>query len=86
MIQYSKLKDINTNLEEGKILMAALAILTSIDDKHINIGRWGSSLHPDKCVEQLVELANEIYYEEELKRENLIKCRDEKINKILRIT
>lgn len=84
MIEHSKLTDINLNSTEGKLLMAAIAILTSIEPKHIISGKWGSSLNPDKAVEKITELANKIYYEEEWRKEQFIKERDIKINKILR--
>ena len=84
MITHKKLSDINLNSDEGKLLMAAVAVLTSIEEKHIEYGRWGSYLNPDEAVEQLTELTNKIYYEEEYKNEQFIKERDDKINKILR--
>lgn len=83
MIQHSKLTDIDLNSTEGKLLMAAIAILTSIEEKHIISGKWGSSLNPDKAVEKITELANKIYYEEEWLAEQIKLNRDNKINKIL---
>lgn len=84
MIDYNKLTDININTTEGKLLMAAVAILTSLDHKHISSGKWGGMITPDTAVQQITELTNKIYYEEEYKQEQIIKQREETINKILR--
>jgi len=84
MIDYNKLTDININTTEGKLLMAAVAILTSIEHKHLISNKWGGMITPDTAVQQISELANKIYYEEEYKQEQIIKQREETINKILR--
>ena len=84
MINYEKLQDINTNTPEGQLLLAAIAILTSIDHKHILSGKWGGTITPDTAVKQITELANKIYHEEEYKAEQQRIERDNKINKILR--
>jgi predicted metalloendopeptidase len=84
MIQHSQISDINTNTPEGQLLMAAVAILTSIEHKHITSGKWGSNLHPDKALKQLTDLTNKIYYEKEWEEEQKRIIRDEKINNILR--
>lgn len=83
MIQHNKLTDINLNSEEGKLLMAAIAILTSIDHKHITSNKWGGNISPDKAVKQITELANKIYHEEEWNKEQQRLNRDNNINKIL---
>ena len=83
MIEHSQLSDINMNSKEGQLLMAAVAILTSIEYKHITSGKWGSSLHPDKAVKQISDLANKIYYEQEWEEEQKRINRDNNINKIL---
>ncbi len=83
MINHKQLSDINMNSEEGQLLMAAVAILTSIEKKHIDSNKWGSNLHPDKAVKQISDLANKIYYEEEWLAEEIKLNRDNKINNIL---
>jgi len=83
MINHKQLADIDLNTPEGQLLMAAVAILTSIDHKHIKSNKWGSNLHPDKAVKQIAELANKIYYEQEWLAEEIKKDRNNKINNIL---
>ncbi len=83
MITHSKLTDIDLSTPEGQLLMSAVAILTSIDHKHIASNKWGSNLHPDKCVKQISDLANKIYYEEEWEKEQQMIKRDNKINQII---
>ena len=38
---------------------------TFIDEEDIKSSKWGGMTNPDKALEQIVELANKIYYEEE---------------------
>lgn len=83
MITHSKLSDINLNTPEGQLLMSAVAILTSIGHKHITTNQWGGNLNPDKCVKQISDLANKIYYEEEWEKEMQRIKRDNKINQII---
>ena len=83
MFHHSKLTDIDINTEEGQLLMAAIAILTSIDHKHLDNNQWGGMITPDVAVKQITNLANKIYYEEEYKQEQLRINRDNNINQIL---
>ncbi len=83
MITHSKLSDINLNTPEGHPLMSAVAILTSIDHKHISSNKWGGMLSPDKAVKQIADLANKIYYEDEWEKEQQMIKRDNKINQII---
>jgi hypothetical protein len=48
---------------EGKLLMAAIAVLTSIDKKDICEGKYGGSNHPDVVMKNLWELANYIFHQ-----------------------
>lgn len=83
MIRMKTIQDFNGNTDEGKLLLAALAVLTSIDKQDIDEQKWGGWVHPDDAFERVVELANKIYYEEEWKAEEVIKKRDEKISKLI---
>jgi len=84
MLVHSQLSDIDTSIEEGQLLMAAIAILTSIEHKHLVLERWGCTLNPNKAVEQVAELANKLYYEEEWQAEQDRKNRDSKIDTIIK--
>jgi hypothetical protein len=83
MIDYKTIKDFDGDSVEGKLLLTAIAVLTSIDHEDIKIAKWGGMTHPDQAIEQLVELANKIFYKEEWKQEQEKIKRDNKINKIL---
>ncbi len=83
MIDYKKITDFNGDTPEGKLLLAAIAILTSIDIDDIRNNKWGGMTHPDTAMEQIVELTNKIFYEEEWKLEQERIKRDKKINQIL---
>lgn len=79
MIKDMVLSDIKTDSKEGKMLVAAIAILTTIEHKNIDSGRFGSSITPEDAIRELSKLANMLYYAEEYslwlkatKRENLI--------------
>lgn len=82
MIQYKNLSSI-PDTEEGRTLLAAVAILTSIEKKDIQNNLWGGNVHPDDALKRVVELANKIFYEQEWKSEQILKERDLKLNKII---
>ncbi len=84
MITHENLHDIDMTTGEGQLLMTAVAILTSIEHKHITNKEWGSHLNPNKAVKQIADLCNKIYYEEEWKAEKQRIKRDNKINQILK--
>jgi hypothetical protein len=64
MIDYKKIEDFNGDSPEGKLLLASIAVLTSIDIDDIKSNKWGGMTHPDTAMKQIVELANKIFYEE----------------------
>ncbi len=72
----------NTNSDEGKMLLAALSILTSISCDDIKKGMYGGSVSPDNALTKIQDLANKIYYEKEWKIEEIKRQRQEKITKI----
>lgn len=84
MLVHSQLSDIDTSIEEGQLLMAAIAILTSIEHRHLVLEKWGSNLHPDIAVQKVTELANKLYYEKEWQAEKDRKNRDSKIDTIIK--
>lgn len=83
MINQKTIKDINDKTEEGKLLLMAISILTSIKPDDIKSNKWGGWVHPDDALMKVQDLANEIYYEEEYKAEKKRIMRDNKINSIL---
>lgn len=83
MIDYKKISDFNSDTPEGKLLIAAIAILTTIDQEDIESQKWGGMIQPDTAMEQIVELTNKIFYKEEWKLEQERIKRDKKINQIL---
>jgi len=68
MIKVEEFRQIDTNIDEGKLLLAAISILTSIDSEQIKRKRWGGMISPDQAHDQIVELANRIFFEEEYKQ------------------
>jgi|LakMenE01Jun11ns_1017448.scaffolds.fasta_scaffold7868391_2 hypothetical protein len=83
MINYKTIRDFNDNSPEGKLLLMALAILTSIKGEDIKDNKWGGMVHPDDALMKVQDLTNQIYYEEEFKAEKKRIMRDNKINSIL---
>jgi len=87
MIKLEEFRQIDTNIDEGKLLLAAISILTSIDSDQIKRKRWGGMISPDQAHDQIVELANRIFFEEEfkteVKRKRKEKRRTRLINKLL---
>jgi len=68
MIKVEEFRQIDTNIDEGKLILAAISILTSIDSEQIKRKRWGGMISPDQAHDQIVELANRIFFEEEYKQ------------------
>lgn len=83
MINYKTIADFNYDKPEGKLLLAAIFVLTTVDHEDIKSCKWGRKTHLDKAMEQIVELANKIFYEEEWKLEQDRIKRDNKINSII---
>ena len=84
MIKQKNISNINDTTEEGKLLLMAISILTSIKPEDIKSDKWGGMVHPDDALMKVQDLANEIYYEEEWKAEQIKIMRDNKINSILK--
>jgi hypothetical protein len=80
--EYRKFNTFDTSSIEGKLLIAALAALTSIDTKDIKEGRYGGMNHPDTVVDNIWSLANRIYHEDEYKKWEISQNREQKINSI----
>ena len=83
MINLNGINNINTESDEGKLLLAAIAILTSITEGDIKEKKWGGMTHPDRALNQVEDLAMKIFHEEQYDRYLLTKGRDSKINSIL---
>jgi hypothetical protein len=83
MIEMKTIRDFASDTDEGKLLLAALAVLTSIEQKDIQMCKWGGMVNPDEAFKRVVELANKIFYEEEWMAEEIISNRDDKISKII---
>lgn len=81
MIKHNNISDINDKTDEGKLLVMALAALTSVQ---IESGKWGGMTHPDVALQQIVDIANSIYFTEEYKKYQQSIQRDRKINQILK--
>ncbi len=87
MIEIQKLPEIDTTSAEGKLLLAAVAILTSIDKTDLESKRWGGNTSPDAAVKKIADLANKIFYKEEYtsekKRKKKQRKRSTNITKLL---
>ena len=83
MINLNGINNIDTNTDEGKLLLAAVAILTSITEGDIKEDKWGGMIHPDTALQQIEDLAMKIFYEREYERWQVSKRRDSKIHSIL---
>lgn len=81
--EFKSISEINTDLVEGKLLIMAMAILTTIDYEDIKKNEYGCGSHPDVVLAKIVELTNKVYYEDEWKSSEVKRNRDVKINKIL---
>jgi len=83
MILVKDLTDLDLSTDEGKMLMAAIAILTTIDENHLKESRFGTKSTPYGVIKELSHLSNKMYYEEEYKSYLKSEKRDEKIKNIM---
>lgn len=83
MIQLKTIRDLNDQTDEGKLLIAAIAILTSLQQEDIKNNTWGGLVSPDQGLSQIQDLANKIYFEKEWKAEEKSKERNRKIEQTL---
>lgn len=83
MIQLNTVRLIDDKSDEGKLLVAAIAILTSITPENINEDEWGGLVSPDDGLKRIQGLANRIYFKKEWEAHEKSKERDNKIEEIL---
>jgi hypothetical protein len=88
MIKIEKFKDFDDSIDEGKLLLAAMSVLTSITCNEIKNGEFGGMTSPDEAFVRIIDIANKIYYEKEYKEYKLsLKIsskRDKIINDIIK--
>ena len=82
---YKSFTHFNCDTTEGKLLMAAIAVLTSIDKKDIKKGKYGGMNHPDIVMENIWKLSNYIFHQKEYEEWELIENRDNKISQIIKL-
>jgi len=82
MITIKKISEL-PDTEVTKLLITAVAVLTSISEADIEEEMWGGTVQPDDALKQIVELANKLYYFDEWESDEKSKERIEKINKIV---
>jgi hypothetical protein len=75
-------KNFDIESDEGKMLLASIAILTSISISDIQEKKYGSTCSPEDVIDTIQDLANRIFHEKEWKRDQMGKKRIEKINKL----
>lgn len=83
MILREKFNQIDCDTDEGKLLLAAISILTSIDTDEIKRKRWGGTISPDQAFDQISDLANRIFYEKEYTQEVKRKRKERKRNRFI---
>ena len=83
MINCKNIREFTDKSDEGKMLLAAISILSSIDIEDIKKNKYGGMSHPDNVLKQIVHLTNLIYFEEEYQRHQEAIKRESKIDSIL---
>ena len=83
MIQLDTIRQIDDKSDEGKLLIAAIAILTSMQKEDLESNEWGGLVSPDEGIRKVQDLANRIYFKKEWEARKKSKERDNKIEGIL---
>ena len=80
MIEYG-FSNIDTNSKEGKMLIAALSMLTSMNGEH------NGMINPNDVLKKVIHIANLVYYDVEymkyLELKNISDNREKTINDII---
>jgi len=84
MIKFEELSDIDTDTDTGKVLFAALGILTSLDIDDIKSHKFGGNSYINDVVKEATRIANKVFYVEEYLLEEARKNRNNKINDLLK--
>lgn len=74
-----KFNQFDVTSSEGMLLLSSIAVLTG----NIDTQKYGSNKTPDEVFEHIQDLANRIFYEEELKMLEKINKRQKRIDDIL---
>lgn len=84
---YKNFTKFDTESIEGKLLLAALSILTSITAEQIKEGEYGGMNHPDIVTEKVWRIANYIFHQQDFEKfeeaEKISNLRDSKITDLL---
>ncbi len=82
MITIKKISEL-PDTEVTKLLVTAVAVLTSLNEEDIEEEVWGGTVQPDEALRKIVELANKLYYFDEWESEQKSIERIDKIDGLL---
>jgi hypothetical protein len=71
MKNLEKIQDIDLSINEGRLLISAIAVLTSLRIKNILDKQWGSSVNNEVCIEKLSEIADGFFAKKEYRTDKI---------------
>ena len=61
MKNLEKIDDIDLSTNEGRLLVSAIAVLTSLRIKNILDKEWGGGIDHDVCIQKLTNISDQIF-------------------------
>lgn len=71
MKKLEKIDDIDLSTNEGRLLISAIAVLTSLRIKNILNDEWGSGVNHEVCLEKLANISNQIFIKTEYRTDKI---------------
>lgn len=71
MKNLEKIQDIDLSTNEGRLLISAIAVLTSLRIKNILQDEWGSGINHEVCMEKLTKISNDIFAAKQYRTEKI---------------
>lgn len=71
MINIGHISEVDINTKEGKLFIAAIAVLTSLKEQDLQSKKWGRSIDANQGLMALCDLANKMFPEKQYRTEKI---------------
>jgi hypothetical protein len=71
MENLKKIEDVDISTNEGRLLISAIAVLTSLRIKNILDKQWGAGIDYQVCIQKLSEIADGIFVKKEYRTDKI---------------
>jgi hypothetical protein len=78
MINLNNISEVDINTKEGKLFIAAIAVLTTLKEQDLQSKKWGRSVDANQGLKVLCDLANKMFSEKTYRTEKITKLKKER--------